>query len=152
MPLLYGRGTARLVSLWQAPVDEHTYRAVQPIYYPGFTIGGAVGEFGGMLTLIGLLLLSPTATRTFPSTLAALVALAAMQGVYWVVIHPVNRFWVAGQDIGRAGKGFFKVDNGAKDGPTPPWTDLRDPWKWGHVVRAVLGLAGFIALATAIAF
>ena len=28
-------------------LDEPTYRAVQAIYYPGFTIGGLVGEFGG---------------------------------------------------------------------------------------------------------
>ncbi|MFM9469917.1 hypothetical protein ACKI1K_45495, partial [Streptomyces scabiei] len=28
-------------------LDEPTYRAVQTIYYPGFTIGGLVGELGG---------------------------------------------------------------------------------------------------------
>lgn len=132
-------------------LDERTYRAVQPIYYPGFTIGGAVGEFGGMLTLIGLLLITPTATLAFPLTLAALVALVAMQGVYWLVIHPVNRFWVAGQDMGRAGKGFFGVANRARAGRTPTWTDLRDRWEWGHAARAVVGLAGLSALATAIA-
>jgi hypothetical protein len=36
-------------------LDEPTYRAVQAIYYPGFTIGGLVGEFGGLLALIVLL-------------------------------------------------------------------------------------------------
>jgi hypothetical protein len=28
-------------------LDEATYKAVQPIYYPGFTLVGLVGEFGG---------------------------------------------------------------------------------------------------------
>ncbi len=36
-------------------LDEPTYRAVQAIYYPGFTIGGLIGEFGGMLALVGLI-------------------------------------------------------------------------------------------------
>ena len=29
-------------------LDKQTYLAVQPIYYPGFTIGGGVGEGGGI--------------------------------------------------------------------------------------------------------
>jgi len=36
----------------QMRLDESTYRAVQAIYYPGFTIGGLIGEFGAMLALI----------------------------------------------------------------------------------------------------
>ena len=32
-------------------LSKNTYLAVQPIYYHGFTIGGAVGEFGGLVAL-----------------------------------------------------------------------------------------------------
>lgn len=35
-------------------LSKESYVAVQPIYYPGFTIGGFVGEFGAMLILIVL--------------------------------------------------------------------------------------------------
>jgi hypothetical protein len=34
-------------------LDEKQYKAVQTIYYPGFTIGGMVGEFGGLTGLPG---------------------------------------------------------------------------------------------------
>jgi hypothetical protein len=46
-------------------LDEPTYRAVQAIYYPGFTIGGLVGEFGGMIALVALLILTPRDTERF---------------------------------------------------------------------------------------
>ena len=46
-------------------LDEPTYRAVQAIYYPGFTIGGLIGEFGGMLALAALLFLTPFASERF---------------------------------------------------------------------------------------
>jgi hypothetical protein len=44
---------------------KETYLAVQPIYYPGFTVGGMVGEFGGMLTTLILLLITPPSTTSF---------------------------------------------------------------------------------------
>lgn len=46
-------------------LDEPTYRAVPAIYFPGFTIGGLVGELGGMLVLAVLLFLTPTSTERF---------------------------------------------------------------------------------------
>jgi len=46
-------------------LDKDTYKAVQSIYYPGFTIGGAIGEAGGTLALIRLLLLTPGASADF---------------------------------------------------------------------------------------
>ncbi|CAN5853005.1 hypothetical protein BH20PSE1_BH20PSE1_12420 [soil metagenome] len=30
-------------------LDKETYYAMQPIYYPGFTIGGGIGEAGGTI-------------------------------------------------------------------------------------------------------
>jgi hypothetical protein len=32
-------------------LSKETYLAVQPIYYPGFTIGRGIGEAGGMMAL-----------------------------------------------------------------------------------------------------
>jgi hypothetical protein len=81
-------------------LSEETYRAVQPIYYPGFTIGGGFGEGLGLLALLALLFLTPSGSAAFWLTLAAFVALAAMHGAYWLLTHPVNNFWV--KDIGRA--------------------------------------------------
>jgi hypothetical protein len=64
-------------------MDEPTYRAVQAIYYPGFTIGGFIGEFGGMIVLAALLFVTPTATERFWWTAAALGFLLAGHAVYW---------------------------------------------------------------------
>jgi hypothetical protein len=44
-------------------LSNETYLAVQPIYYPGFTIGGGIGEAGGMIALLTLLAFRPTQPR-----------------------------------------------------------------------------------------
>ena len=59
-------------------LSKEQYLAVQPIYYPGFTFGGAAEPLGILMTLL-LLFLTPTGTPVFGLTLAALVALSAMQ-------------------------------------------------------------------------
>jgi len=51
-------------------LSKEAYLAVQPIYYPGFTIGGSIGEAGGMLALLGLLAFTPYASAGFGWTLA----------------------------------------------------------------------------------
>src|SRR5688572_952777 len=71
---------------------QDTYYAVQPIYYPGFTVGGGVGEFGGTIATLVLLILTPFGTVGFWLTLGALLCLLGMQVVYWSVTHPVNKF------------------------------------------------------------
>ncbi len=45
-------------------LDRETYCAMQPIYYPGFTIGGGIGEAGGTISIIILLFLTPFGART----------------------------------------------------------------------------------------
>ena len=75
-------------------LDEPTYRAVQAIYYPGFTIGGLVGEFGSMLVLAALLLLTPMNSERFWWTAAALGLLLIGHVTYWIVTHPVNNAWL----------------------------------------------------------
>jgi hypothetical protein len=88
-------------------LDEKTYYAVQEIYYPGFTIGGGIGEAGGTIATIVLLLLTRPASADFWLILAALLGLITMQAVYWLFTHPVNQFWVAGVNLNRFSSGFF---------------------------------------------
>jgi hypothetical protein len=74
-----------------------------------------------------------------------------MEAVYWLVTHPVNRFWGEGVKLGKAGSGFFSF--GAKDmdkNTAPDWTELRDRWEYSHVARAVCALVSFVALLIAI--
>ena len=49
-------------------------------------------------------------------TLVALLGLAGMQAVYWIFTHPVNRFWLKGESLGRAGAGFFSFASSSKHG------------------------------------
>jgi hypothetical protein len=59
-------------------LSKEAYYAMQPIYYPGFTIGGFAEPAGLILTII-LLFLTPLGTADFWLTLAALVGLIGMQ-------------------------------------------------------------------------
>lgn len=87
-----------------------SYFAVQPIYYPGFTIGGFVGEFGGMVATLVVLAALLFGTPSFWLVLAAFLALLAAHGVYWVLTHPVNRVWLRGERLGGAGAGCFGIE------------------------------------------
>jgi hypothetical protein len=97
---------ASACALWLAPalelpgkvrLDKETYDAVQPMYYPGFTIGGVSEPAGMLLTIV--LCMTPFGSTTFWLTLVAWLGLLAQQAVYWFVTHPVNQFWVEGQPI-----------------------------------------------------
>jgi hypothetical protein len=46
-------------------LSRDAYFAVQPIYYPGFTIGGGIGEAGGMVLTMLLLMFTPLGTGSF---------------------------------------------------------------------------------------
>ena len=128
-------------------LSKDAYIATQPIYYPGFTIGGAVGEFGGILVTLALLLLTPFGLDFF-LVLGAVVGLIAMQAVYWTMTHPVNSFWLKDTKLGSAGAGFFGSDplRTKTDGRPADWTDLRDQWEYSHVIRAALGFASLALL------
>lgn len=130
-------------------LDQKTYYAMQSIYYPGFTIGGISEPVGVMLTIV-LLWLAPTGSLNFWLTLVALLGLLSMQGVYWLFTHPVNQFWVEGENLDRYSSGFFSFGTNksqSEDKTTPPqWTELRDRWEYSHVVRAGFALLSLIAL------
>jgi hypothetical protein len=137
-------------------LDKDTYIAVQSIYYPGFTIGGGFGEGLGMLTTFALLVATGTGSAAFVWTLVAFVALVLMHACYWVITHPVNKFWLKDQDLSRLGAGFFGIGMRGRElaAPADPdvvWKKLRDRWEYSHVIRAVLAGVALVALTIAIA-
>ncbi|MGH6928909.1 MAG: anthrone oxygenase family protein [Dongiaceae bacterium] len=134
-------------------LPRETYIAVQSIYYPGFTIGAVFGEFGAMVATLVLAIVTPFGGADFWLTLVAFVSLLIMHGLYWVLIHPVNKFWLKDQQLQGAGAAFFGI--GGRDAPGGPadqdWTALRDRWEYAHVARAVFAILSLVLLATAAA-
>ena len=119
-------------------LDEATYKAVQPIYYLGFTMVGLVGECGGMIAPALLLFLTPYGTNRFWWTAAALALLLAGHATYWLMTHPVNNFWVKGVAMSAPGSIFFSILPGQRTGD---WTELRNIWELSHAV-----IFGFVTL------
>jgi hypothetical protein len=129
---------------------KEAYYAMQPIYYPGFTIGG-VAEPGGIVLTIILLIVTPLGSTTSWLTLAALIGLTSMQAVYWLFTHPVNRFWLADEKLSRVGSGFFSFAAKTERSRPRSWTELRDRWEYSHVARALLAFVSLTALVVAVA-
>jgi hypothetical protein len=126
-------------------LDEASYKTVQAIYYPGFTIGG-FAEFVGMLALGVLLYLTPYGTPRFWWTAAALVLLVATVATYWLMTHPVNNFWV--KDVAVSGPGATFFSWFAREQPGH-WTELRNVWEVSHVIRACLAILSLLSIAVA---
>src|SRR5215471_2670974 len=120
-------------------LSRDNYIATQTIYYPGFSIGGFAEPIGILATLL-LALVTPQENPAFVWTLVALIAIAAMHAVYWLVTHPVNRFWMTGTATGVAHWFFsFSRIHRSKSGETgyqDQWERLRDTWEHSHMVRA----------------
>lgn len=130
---------------------KETYFAMQPIYYPGFTIGGGVGEFGGLVATLILLFFTPWGSAEFWLTLIALLGLIGMQATYWLLTHPVNQFWLEGEDLNAFSVGFFSFGANRSNTTDPAdWTDLRNQWEYSHVIRAGFALVSLIAIVIAI--
>jgi hypothetical protein len=87
--------------------------------------------------------------------LTAFVALLAMHAVYWVVTHPVNKYWLKDTRLAGVGREFFALDSmhkgTAAEAGGEGWTKLRDTWEYSHVLRAVLAAIALIALIVATA-
>ena len=98
----------------------------------------------------GLLVMTRQGSVGFWLTLAALVCLVAMQIVYWIFVHPVNRLWLQGERLGRAGSGFFSFASATTDVGVQDWKRSRDRWEYAHLTRAVLTAVSLIALVVAI--
>lgn len=134
-------------------LPKDTYIAMQPIYYPGFTIAGICEPLAIISTAI-LLFATPSGTADFWLTLAALLGLVGMHAAYWILTHPVNKFWLEDERLSGLGAGFFSFASAGtrQDEPRPVnWTDLRDRWEYSHVVRAGLSAVSLVALAVAVA-
>jgi hypothetical protein len=70
--------------------------------------------------------------------------------VYWIVTHPINRFWVKDVKVNRAGADFFAfgADRTRREPPLD-WIKLRNRWEYSHVARAACAMASFVALVIA---
>ncbi|WP_332685062.1 anthrone oxygenase family protein [Bosea sp. (in: a-proteobacteria)] len=127
---------------------EH-YLAIQPIYYPGFTIGGGIGEIGSIVASAALALMLPAGSTAGRLALAACASAVAVHALYWLLVHPVNRFWLKESRIDTASEGFFAL--GADEDAGADWTTLRDRWERGHAVRAVFATLTVALLAASAA-
>jgi hypothetical protein len=133
-------------------LTKDQYYATQRIYYPGFTFAG-IAEPGGIIVIAVLLYRMPQGSIDFWLTLTSLVGLIAMHVAYWLVTHPVNKFWVEGQDLSRVGAGFFSFGSKASrsgEGRSIGWTELRDRWEYSHVMRAALSSVSLVSLVVAV--
>lgn len=117
------------------------YLAVQPIYYPGFTIAGAAEPLS-ILALAGLLAVTGYATDLFWLTAGALAAAIATHLLYWLLTAPVNKVWLSDEKLSASAERFFGA--GKKDTPQADWTMLRDRWERSHIWRAVTAGTAFV--------
>jgi hypothetical protein len=130
----------------KARLAEPAYRAVQAIYYPGFTIGGLVGEFGALIVLPVLLALTPAGTERFWWTATSLGLLVLAHLTYWFVTHPVNNAWLENTQVTGAARLFFEVGSAHES----DWQHMRNLWEFSHVARAVLAALSFVSLLVAV--
>lgn len=130
-------------------LDKEDYFTVQPIYYPGFTIGG-VSEPVGTILLIILLFSMPFGDLEFWLTFLALLGLIGMVAIYWIFIHPINKFWLEGENLDEFSAGFFSFGTDKKKSRAPEWTELRDAWEYSHVARAAFSFVSLLAIIIAI--
>ena len=135
-------------------LDKQAYFTVQPIYYPGFTIGG-LAEPLGMVTTLLLLVLTPRGSAAFWWTLSAWLALLATHAVYWLLTHPVNKFWLRDQNLKGVSAGFFAFDPMKRSaravGSQPDaWERFRNQWEYSHVLRAIFSALALLALLMAV--
>jgi hypothetical protein len=129
-------------------LGREAYLTVQGIYYPGFTRAG-IAEPVSVLAVALLAFLTPPGTAAFWLTLGALVAMLALNAIFWLGVHPVNRVWVKDLDLGRGDARFFRSGAGVDE--ATDWTVLRDRWERAHLARAACAVAAFLMLAVATA-
>lgn len=144
--------TASLAHALEMPgkmrLPEQDYFAIQPIYYPGFTLIGP-SEPLGVIALVAVAILWTGSATGFWLTILAAICLAAAHAIYWLVTHPVNKIWLANTDLQGAGKSFFGFAQ--RDPGSDDWMELRDRWEYSHVARAACIGVAFICFAAAVA-
>ncbi len=112
-------------------LSRERYLAVRGMYYPGFTFEG-LAEPLAILALAVLLASIARSTPAFWLIALALAAEAVAHLLYWVLIVPMNRAWLAGE--------------------THPAERamLLDLWERRHIYRSVASTAAVALLAAAI--
>jgi Domain of unknown function (DUF1772) len=132
-------------------LNKDAYIATQQIYYPGFTIGG-LAEVLALVAMLLLAIITPRGSAAYWLTLGGFVLMLCMHAVYWVLTHPVNKFWVKDIELKGAGRGLFAFDplGRAHNSAAPNWTALRDRWEVSHIIRAALAVLALTLLATAV--
>jgi hypothetical protein len=128
-------------------LGREEYLAIQTIYYPGFTIGGAAEPLT-IIALGALLFMLPAGSRIGWLIGAALIAAVATQILFWTIVQPVNRVWLKSIPLDPAGKRFFGTNAAIRE--TTDWTRLRNRWELGHLARAVTATAAFVLTLVAI--
>lgn len=125
--LALGAGLAHVFALpnkMDLPGD--VYLVVQQIY-SGWTLLDLVAI--GALALLGLqTILVRQRPRTFLLSLAAFLAMAVAQALFWILSFPADR----------ATEGWTMLP--------PDWPILRDQWEYSHAAGAGLELVAFVAL------
>ncbi|MGH7487593.1 MAG: DUF1772 domain-containing protein, partial [bacterium] len=89
-------------------LGKEQYLTVQPIYYPGFTIGG-IAEPAGIVATLALLIMTPAGTVAFWLVAGALAALTTVQIIFWTKTQPANSFWLEETELSRPATRFFQT-------------------------------------------
>ena len=128
-------------------LKKEQYLAVQPINYPGFTVGG-IAEPAEILATLALLILTPAGTAAFCLVAGALAALIAVQVIFWTKTQPANSFWLEETQVSRPANRFFQSGKGSAP---LDWVAARDQWERSHILRAIAATVGLFLLTFAIA-
>ena len=128
-------------------LKKEQYLTVQPIYYPGFTIGG-IAEPAVILATLALLFMTPAGTAVFWLVAGALAALVTVQVIFWSKTQPVNSFWLEETELGRSATRFFQT--GQASAPRD-WMAARDQWERSHIMRSLAATLGLFLLTIAVA-
>ena len=122
------------------------YLAVQPIYYPGFTIIGAAEPLS-IIVLAVLLAFTPRGTTVFWLVTASLLAAVVTHALYWTVTAPVNKVWLRNETLSGGAQRFFGAGSHVNESD---WTALRDRWERSHLCRAASSLVALVLLSIAV--
>ncbi|HEY1604773.1 MAG TPA: anthrone oxygenase family protein [Allosphingosinicella sp.] len=122
------------------------YLAVQPIYYPGFTMIGAAEPLS-ILVLVVLLALTPRGTPAFLLIAGALLFAVLTHALYWIRTAPANKAWLRKEALSGGARRFFGAGGSQAESD---WTILRDRWERSHLYRAATSVIALVLLAIAL--
>jgi hypothetical protein len=113
--------------------DAELYTAVTSTLYRFYGWIGAILQLGSLIA-VALLCRLVYGRRSFPLTLAALLALALSLGLWAAIVQPVNTQWA-------------QVLHASPSTAPAAYLRLRPRWEYGHVAAFIAWLSGFVCLA-----